>query len=484
MTEKISKIDVTLKKLAEDTQNGINNQSSDDESKINYHSSYLAGDINCPICHGLGYTRRDLPIDHPDFGKAQICECRSGQVSQQIHKRLFAISNLSNLQHLTFENFNPRGRMGLNTDLIRSLETAYMNAQRFAQNLEGWLLLEGRFGCGKTHLAAAIANFTVRVGVPTLFITVPDLLDSLRFAYDNPESTFEQRFEEIRTAPLLIMDDFGTQNATSWAQEKLFQILNYRYINRLPLVVTTNQRIEYFEGRIRSRLEDPELVTRVYIKAPDYRRSSEDTSHSDLSSLAMHSKHTFGNWDDRKNENLTKTDQKSLDNALKMAIEYAKSPKGWLIFTGTYGCGKTHLAASIANSLADSEIPPMFVSVSDLLDHLRATFSNSSATSLDRRFEEVRNTSLLILDALGEQSPTPWANEKLFQLIDYRYINRLPTVITTAKYLDSEVDARLMSRIRDSSLCTVCSITAPGYRVEQGNSNNNRKHNKLPNFRK
>ncbi len=385
----------------------------------------------------------------------------------QIHQRLFAISNLNNLKHLSFENFLPRGRVGLSPWQAQSLETAYNSAHLFAQKLEGWLLLEGRYGCGKTHLAAAIANYCVALGVPTLFITVPDLLDALRFAYDDPESTFEERFEDIRNAQLLIMDDFGTQNATAWAQEKLFQILNYRYINRLPLVVTTNQRLEHIEGRIRSRLEDPDIVSRVIIRAPDYRHSTEDTAHSDLSSLSIHYYQTFSNWQDRQDENLTAHDQRSLENALKLATRYARSPEGWLIFTGPYACGKTHLAAAIANSQADSAMPPMFVSVSDLLDHLRATFSANSTTSLDRRFEEVRNASLLILDALGEQSPTAWANEKLFQLVDYRYVNKMPTVITTAKYLDGELDERLMSRIRDSRLCTVCAITAPGYRGGQ-----------------
>jgi len=57
-------------------------------------------------------------------------------------------------------------------------------------------------------------------------------------------------------------------------QEKLFQIINYRYINRLPLVVTTNLSDEDFEDRIRSRLQDPELVTRVRIMATDYRNPS------------------------------------------------------------------------------------------------------------------------------------------------------------------------------------------------------------------
>jgi DNA replication protein DnaC len=463
MTEKINRIDATLKKLAGDTQNGTNKSLPDINNTEYYLPTDLTGDINCPYCHGLGYLRKDLPIGHPDFGKLQICSCRQSQVSQQIHQRLFSISNLENLQHLTFGNFQPRGRIGLGPWQADSLERAFNQAQQFAQKADGWLLFQGGFGCGKTHLAAAIANFTVSLGVPTLFITVPDLLDALRFAYDNPQSTFEQRFAEIRTAPLLVMDDFGTQNATAWAQEKLFQILNYRYINKLPLVVTTNLLLEQIEGRIRSRLEDPELVTRVFIQAPDYRRPTDDTTHSDLSSLAMHHEQTFSNWDDRKEENLTIEERKSLENALNTATEYAKSPAGWLIFTGVYACGKTHLAAAIANSRADIGQPPMLISVADLLDHLRATFSSNSPVSLDRRFEEIRRAPLLILDALGEQSPTPWANEKLFQLIDYRHLNKLPTVITTAKYLNKEVDERIFSRIQDSRLCKICPITAPGY---------------------
>ena len=105
----------------------------------------------------------------------------------------------------------------------------------------------------------------------------------------------------------------------------------------------------------------------------------------------------------------------------------------------------------------------MLITVSSLLDHLRATFSANSTVSLDRRFEEMRTAPLLILDALGEQSPTPWANEKLFQLIDYRHLNKLPTVMTTAKFLE-ELDPRILSRILDARLCTICVIKAPGYR--------------------
>jgi DNA replication protein DnaC len=463
-------IDATLKKIAAGMPSGKSDTKSAGVTKDTKKAVApeprphdLPGDPDCPICKGLGYYRLDVPLSHPDFGKMQICTCRQGQVSQQIHRRLFALSNLDSLSHLTFENFQPRGHIGLRPAQADSLELAYNQARQFSQSLKGWLLLQGGYGCGKTHLAAAVANFAVEMGVPTLFLTVPDLLDTLRFAYDDPESTFEERFDEIRNAPLLVMDDFGTQNATEWSREKLFQILNYRYINQLPLVVTTNLMLEEIDDRIRSRLEDPQLVTRVHMRTPDYRQPANDIGHDEFSSLALLHNLTFATFDQRKGESLPVEHVESLRKAFDAAREFAERPRGWLVLTGPYGCGKTHLAAAIANYRADLGYLPMFVSIPDLLDHLRATFSPSSHVTLDHRFEEIRTAPLLILDDLGTQSMTPWGREKLYQLFNYRYIAELPTVITTPEFKD-EMDARLLSRMQDARLCKIIAITAPSYR--------------------
>jgi DNA replication protein DnaC len=426
------------------------------------NSRGLPGDPNCPECHGIGYLRLDVPMGHPEFGKLQICTCRQGQVSQQVRQRLFALSHLDELSHLTFENFEPRGRVGLWPAEATSLERALSQAQQFSRNLKGWLLLQGGYGCGKTHLAAAIANFAVSLGVPTLFITVPDLLDSLRFAYQSTETTFEQRFEEIRQAPLLVLDDFGTQNATEWAQEKLFQIVNYRYINRLPLVITTNLEEIDIEERISSRLQDPELVTVVRLLAPDYRDPTGDMGHHKLSSLHILNNRTFANFDLRKKEGLKPEELQSLEKAFQAARQFAEKPMGWLVIQGSFGLGKTHLAAAIANFRADATIPPMFVVIPDLMDHLRATFSPNSTISLDRRFEEVRTAPLLILDDLNTQSISPWVKEKLYQLFNFRYNAELPTVITTSASLE-ELDPRLRTRMLDRRLCTIHAIIAPPY---------------------
>ncbi len=415
----------------------------------------------------MGYLRSDVPVGHPNFGRLEICVCRQRDVSEQVRERLYSLSRLDELKELTFDTFQPRGRKGLGEMQANSLEMAFNQAYHYAKTLNGWLLLRGGYGCGKTHLAAAISNYAVEMGVPTLFLTVPDLLDMLRFSYDSADTTFENRFHEIRNASLLVLDDFGTQNATGWAQEKLFQIINYRYINKLPLVITTNLNPDNIEPRFRSRLADRELVTDVRINAPDYRRPLDDTGHPELSSLGLMANKTFGSFEDRAHEGLPSDELKSMQKAWKAAHSFAEKPKGWLIFMGGYGSGKTHLAAAIANYRAGLGDPPLFVMVPDLLDHLRATFSPNSNVAFDRRFDEIRTAPLLVLDDLGTQSMTPWVKEKLYQLFNYRYNAELPTVITTSDSLD-EMDPRIRSRLLDGKLCSIYAITVPAYHGGRG----------------
>lgn len=423
----------------------------------------LSDEAVCPICGGVGFVRRNLPITDPDFGKLQICECRKEAAAQSVQERHYRSSNLEAFRGMTFEGFNIQGRLGLGEDQVGSLKYAVNQAQHFSREIKGWLLLQGGYGCGKTHLAAAVANYVVDMGVPVLFLTVPDLLDWLRFAYDSPDASFEERFEEIRNIPLLVLDDLGTQNTTAWAQEKLFQIVNYRYVNRLPVVVTTNLDLAELDGRIKSRLQDPDLVTVVKINSPDYRLPIFDNNQNQRSALSLLAGCTFGNFSLREMEKLAPEEQQSLVKAFHAAEQFAENPHGWLVFSGSYGSGKTHLAASIGNYCTALGMEVVFWVVPDLLDYLRATFGPNATTSYDRSFEEVKRAPLLILDDLGTQSTTPWAKEKLFQLFNYRYIAGLPTVITTSSVMD-DIDKRLRSRILDARLCTFYAMIAPPYR--------------------
>jgi DNA replication protein DnaC len=413
----------------------------------------------------LGYVRADVPVEHPNFGKLQPCVCRMSERSQRRIDRLRSLGNLNVLAEKRFDNFIPEGH-GLPPQKQENLRTAYETARAYAENPSGWLLLKGGYGCGKTHLAAAIANARIEHGQPVLFITVPDLLDHLRAAFGpTAVSGYDTRFEEIRTVSLLILDDLGTEAPTSWAQEKLFQILNYRYNARLPTVITTNHELEEIPLRLRSRLNDPDVSQIVHILAPDYRGSGIMPDQSDLSSLYLHVDQTFDTFELRKGE-LPREEAENLQEALEIARSFAERPQGWLAFLGTFGCGKTHLAAAIANHRFRLGSPVLFILVPDLLDHLRATFNPQSVVSFDKRFEEIRRASLLVLDDLGTESATPWAREKLYQIFDYRYNARLPTVITTSFPVE-ELDPRLATRMLDVSRCTLFAILAPSYRASR-----------------
>ena len=395
-----------------------------------------------------------------------ICTCRRGEIEARNREKLFALSNLNELENLTFDTFQSRGRIGIGPYQADSIEKAYNLARQFANVQKDWLILMGGYGCGKTHLAAAITNASAELGVPALFITVPDLLDQLRFAYQSPEATFEERFEAVRRAPLLVLDDFGTQNATEWAEEKLFQILNYRYTNRLPLVVTTNLPFDDIEPRLRSRLQDPELVTRVTIMAPDYRRPTDDTGHHELSSLPHFSHLTFGNFEERNGEGLPGDEVRSLGKAFKAARQFAENPRGWLVLMGEHGTGKTHLAAAIGNYRAGLGYPPLLVSIPDLLDELRATFAPENRSRYDRQFDSFKDVPLLLLDDLGRQSMTNWVREKLNQLFNHRHVRELPTVVTTADTMESlyKNEPYIASRMLDQRVSRIYALTVPPYR--------------------
>lgn len=138
--------------------------------------------------------------------------------------------------------------------------------------------------------------------------------------------------------------------------------------------------------------------------------------------------------------------------ACQVALAYAQQPRGWLLLVGPTGCGKTHLAAAIANQCLDEGLEVLFSVVPDLLDHLRAAFAPTATEFYDQVFLRMREVEVLVLDDLGAHHSSPWADEKLFQLLNYRYNAKTPTVITANEQGIRGLDERLRSRLSDIGL--------------------------------
>ncbi len=419
-----------------------------------------------PICGGLGLVRQELPVDHPDFGKMLRCPNNNAEQDIDWQRRLRQLSNLSAFSDKTMDNFQIDLSM-FTPAQQESLRHALNVAKQFAEKPFGWILFQGTYGCGKTHLAAAIGNVCLERGDNVLFITAPDLLDHLRSAYGpSSELGYDQTFDRIRNSPVLVLDDLGVENPSAWAQEKLFQLLNHRYSHQMPTVITTNAALDGLDQRVRSRLLDNQVNRHVKISAPDFRSL---VPHQQLeSNLSYYLDMTFDSFDVHNNAN--PEEKNNLEKGLRIARSYAEDPAGWLLLLGPYGTGKTHLAAAIAQHRQyDMGEEVRFLTVPDLLDYLRVTYDPDIKSSFDKRFQAIRNVSFLVLDDLGTENATAWAKEKLFQLLDHRYVARLPTVITTAKKLE-KIDERIASRVLDERRCTTFSLNARSYALRRKRS--------------
>ena len=217
----------------------------------------------CPACNGSGWYALAVPPGNAAFGQPQPCMCTLRRRADRRAAQLALASNLPALQRTSFATFHATS----------GTAQALHCARTFASAPSGWLTLAGPYGTGKTHLAAAIANEALTAQLAVLFVVVPDLLDQLRSSYDEPVARFSERLAAVKQAELLVLDDLGTEYLTSWAREKLYQIVNYRYNAQLPTVFTTNCALDDLDGRIVSRMHDRGIGAQIVtLRARDYRR--------------------------------------------------------------------------------------------------------------------------------------------------------------------------------------------------------------------
>jgi len=137
----------------------------------------------------------------------------------------------------TFENFKVDSE---NQEAYRNSKLYAENFHKFKEAGEG-LYFSGNNGTGKTHLAVAIALYLIKKGIPVICMTSIKLLQEIRRTYDRDRNVSEyELLKAYKEVDLLVIDDLGQENVTDWSLMMLYDIINDRYENCLPVIITTN----------------------------------------------------------------------------------------------------------------------------------------------------------------------------------------------------------------------------------------------------
>ena len=193
----------------------------------------------CPFgrCDGSGWI-----LDEHE--QAHSCECRDRRISRArtvgvataIPKRFRGVSfdrpPVSDMERSSSQDL--RTVVHVVRDYCDHID------ERLDEGRGLWLM--GPVGTGKTSLAMLVAKTALSAGHTVAIYSVPQLLARIRRTYDGDpgEQSYLEFFERLTTVELLHLDDLGSERRTDWVLEQLYAIVNRRYEEQLPIVVTMN----------------------------------------------------------------------------------------------------------------------------------------------------------------------------------------------------------------------------------------------------
>jgi DNA replication protein DnaC len=163
---------------------------------------------------------------------------------------------------------------------------------------------------------------------------------------------------------------------------------------------------------------------------------------------------------------------RALMTSRKFVEEYPIVDVG-MLYLGSCGVGKTHLAVSVLKELIRKGIPGLFYDFRDLLKEIQDSYNPNTHNSELKILSPVFEAEVLILDELGASKPTEWVQETMTHIINKRYNERKVTIFTS-NYLDisigsaydetltDRVGVRLRSRLHE--MCRLIPMESDDYR--------------------
>ena len=220
----------------------------------------------CDTCCDVGWLQDRTQLPKPGSYTLPFIPCPTCTGVPKLADVLVKMGMPAKYWDETFDNTNwkwvPFSDPPLDLNNRSRMMAVYHYAQDYARGEEStppWLVMTGDPGCGKTRIACCILRerweTTKKVG---MFVNMVDYLDSLKATLDYGEEgkrQFAQIVGAAQSAPMLALDDVGVTKDTEWAKERLYALLNWRYNEKLPTIVTTNVPLSQLDRRTWDRLD-------------------------------------------------------------------------------------------------------------------------------------------------------------------------------------------------------------------------------------
>jgi DNA replication protein DnaC len=185
----------------------------------------------CPICEGTGWKT----LESDKVRRVTRCDC----TLRSRNERLLAQARIpKRYEHCELSNFEFDGPHN-------SLSPARMAACKFVEEYpveDTGLLLIGRIGVGKTHLAVGIIKELIHSkGIGCLFYDYRELLKQIQNSYNSSvQATELEVLKPVFEAEVLVLDELGAVKPTEWVWDTVSLILNTRYNDNRTTIITTN----------------------------------------------------------------------------------------------------------------------------------------------------------------------------------------------------------------------------------------------------
>lgn len=236
-----------------------NTLSISDDIKMKYttHLMEISKQIDiCSNCKGLGNCPYELkglieyPIVEDELVKFVYRKCKYKLKNEKDTEYLKNISFYKMPEELKRASFKKVYKDDANRlEAVKTLKAFYDNYLK-DKKTKG-IYLHGNFGSGKSYLISALFNELAKKNVKSIVVYFPELLRSLKAGFASEENEFEERFEEIKNTPLLLIDDIGAEKVTEWSRDEILgSILQHRMDSNLPTFFTSNLSIKELETHL------------------------------------------------------------------------------------------------------------------------------------------------------------------------------------------------------------------------------------------